>query len=178
MLMCSRYGYRFKTTTINRYVICPFSQILTTSLRRKWRNASMVGSRLKETGRLTSYSKARRWRNYVPAKQTISGFLYTHENGGLKFLTFGLIGADRHWLFRFIVPVTGVQYAVQNVDFSKLYPAGTIEDLALTNFETSWKTCSVVLPAKLERRMVIPLTWSSWATAWTRSFLLLRGDGV
>jgi hypothetical protein len=72
--------------------------------------------------------------NYVPANQTISGFLYTHENGGLKFLTFGLIGADRHWLFRFIVPVTGVQYAVQSVDFSKLYPAGTIQDLSLDQF--------------------------------------------
>ena len=69
--------------------------------------------------------------DYIPAKQTVSGFVFTHEDGGLKFLTVGLLGAESHWLFRFIVPVTGVKYAVQNVDFSKLYPAGSIEDLNL-----------------------------------------------
>ena len=69
--------------------------------------------------------------DYIPAKQTVSGFVFTHEDGGLKFLTVGLLGTESHWLFRFIVPVTGVKYAVQNVDFSKLYPAGSIEDLNL-----------------------------------------------
>jgi hypothetical protein len=69
--------------------------------------------------------------NYIAAKQTVSGFVFTHEDGGLKFLTVGLLAAENHWLFRFIVPVTGVKYAVQNVDFSKLYPAGSIEDLNL-----------------------------------------------
>jgi hypothetical protein len=69
--------------------------------------------------------------NYVPAHQTASGFVYTHQDGGLKFLNLGLIGAGRHWLFRFVIPVTGVQYAVQSVDFGKLYPADKIEDLSL-----------------------------------------------
>jgi hypothetical protein len=69
--------------------------------------------------------------DYVPAKQTVSGFVFTHEDGGLKFLTVGLLGSESHWLFRFIVPVTGVKYAVQSVDFNKLYPAGSIEDLNL-----------------------------------------------
>ena len=89
--------------------------------------------------------------NYVPGNQTVSGFLYTHENGGLKFLTFGLIGAERHWLFRFIVPVTGVQYAVQSVDFSKLYPAGTIEDLSLDEFRKRLESLPCCVTSKTGR---------------------------
>jgi len=57
--------------------------------------------------------------------------VFTHEDGGLKFLTVGILGAESHWLFRFVVPVPGVKYAIQSVDFSKLYPAGSIEDLSL-----------------------------------------------
>jgi hypothetical protein len=68
---------------------------------------------------------------YIPPKQTVSGFVFTHEDGGLKFLTVGLLGAESHWLFRFVIPVPGVKYAVQNVNFDKLYPEGTIEDLNL-----------------------------------------------
>ncbi len=68
---------------------------------------------------------------YVPAKRTVSGFVFTHEDGGVKFLTVGLLAAESHLLFRFVVPVTGAKYAVQSVDFSNLYPEGSIEDLNL-----------------------------------------------
>ncbi len=68
--------------------------------------------------------------NYVGAHQTATGFVYTHEDGGLKFLNIGLLGAGKPWFFRFVVPVPGVQYAVQSVDFSKLYPPDKIEDLS------------------------------------------------
>ena len=104
--------------------------------------------------------------NYVPGNQTVSGFLYTHENGGLKFLTFGLIGAERHWLFRFIAPVTGVQYAVQSVDFSKLYPAGTIEDLGLDEFRKRLESLPCCVASKTGRANGDPLN------------LVVVGDGV
>ena len=69
--------------------------------------------------------------NDVAAHESAAGFVYTHEDGGLKFLNIGLLGADKPRFFRFVVPVHGVQYAVQSVDFSKLYPPDKIEDLTL-----------------------------------------------
>lgn len=69
--------------------------------------------------------------NFIAAHQTVSGFVYTHEDGGLKFLNIGLLGSDKPQFFRFVVPITGVQYAVQSVDFTKLYPPDKIEDLNL-----------------------------------------------
>ena len=95
--------------------------------------------------------------NYVPANQTISGFLYTNADGGLKFLTVGLIGIERYWLFRFIVPVTGVQYAVQSVDFSKLYPAGTIEDLSLDQLRKQLQSLQCCVTSKTGKANGDPL---------------------
>ncbi len=68
---------------------------------------------------------------YVAAHRTASGFVYTHEDGGLKLLNVVLAGAERVRRFRFVVPVTGVQYAVQRVDFAGLYPPETIQDITL-----------------------------------------------
>ena len=70
---------------------------------------------------------------YVPAHSVISGFVYTHADGGLKLVNIGLLaeGTRQSWRFRFIMPVTGREYAAQRVDFRGLYPAGTIEDLDL-----------------------------------------------
>ena len=70
---------------------------------------------------------------YVPAHSVISGFVYTHADGGLKLVNIGLLadGAHESWRFRFIVPIVGREYAVQRVDFRGLYPAGTVEDLDL-----------------------------------------------
>jgi hypothetical protein len=95
--------------------------------------------------------------NYVPANQTISGFLYTNADGGLKFLTVALIGIERYWLFRFIVPVTGVQYAVQSVDFSKLYPAGTIEDLSLDQLRKQLQNLQCCVTSKTGKANGDPL---------------------
>ena len=69
--------------------------------------------------------------NNVAAHHTISGFVYTHEDGGLKLLNVGLVGAGMSWHFRLVIPLGGIQYAVQNVDFGKLYPPDTIRDLTL-----------------------------------------------
>lgn len=104
--------------------------------------------------------------NYVPANQTISGFLYTHEDGGLKFLTVGLIGTDRYWLFRFVVPVTGVQYAVQRVDFNTLYPAGTVEDVGLDQLRKLLENLQCCVTNKSGKENGDPLN------------LVVVGDGV
>jgi hypothetical protein len=78
--------------------------------------------------------------NYVAAHQTAAGFVYTHEDGGLKFLNIGLLGAGKPLFFRFVVPVPGVQYAIQSVDFSKLYPPDKIEDLSIDQLRSKLET--------------------------------------
>ena len=46
---------------------------------------------------------------------------------GLKSVNVGLATARGIVPFRFVVPIAGVQYAVQRVDFSKLYAPDTIK---------------------------------------------------
>ena len=73
---------------------------------------------------------------YVPAHGTASGFVYTHEDGGLKLVNVGVAAATRIVPFRFAVPIAGVQYAVQRVDFGRLYPPGTMQDMTLEQLRT------------------------------------------
>ena len=73
----------------------------------------------------------------MAAHDTASGFVYSHEDGGLKLVNRGLGGGKRIVPFRFVVPVAGIQYAVQRVDFSGLYPPDTIgEDVTLEQLRT------------------------------------------
>ena len=68
---------------------------------------------------------------YVAAHRSASGFVYTHVDGGLKLVSVGLATDRRIMPFRFVIPIAGVQYAVQRVDFGGLYPPGTIQDMTL-----------------------------------------------
>ncbi len=73
---------------------------------------------------------------YVAAHRTASGFVYSHEDGGLKLVNVALAAPRRIVPFRFVVPVAGVQYAVQRVDFSSLYPPDAIQDMTLEQLRT------------------------------------------
>jgi hypothetical protein len=73
---------------------------------------------------------------YLPPHSTTSGFVYTHADGGLKFITVALIAAGRLASFHFALPIPGREYAVQRVDFSSLYPPGKVEDLDLEQLRT------------------------------------------
>ena len=68
---------------------------------------------------------------YLPPHSVTSGFVYTHADGGLKFLTVALIAGERLAGFHFALPIPGREYAVQRVDFAGLYPPGQVEDLTL-----------------------------------------------
>jgi hypothetical protein len=57
-------------------------------------------------------------------------------DGGLKLVSVGLATDRRIVPFRFVIPIAGVQYAVQRVDFSGLYPPGTIQDMTLETLRT------------------------------------------
>jgi len=68
---------------------------------------------------------------FVPAHQIGAGFVFTHREGGLKFLNAGFVGAGQQLDFRFVLPIGGLTYAVQKVDFGGLYPPGTIQAVDL-----------------------------------------------
>lgn len=68
---------------------------------------------------------------YLPPHSVTEGFVYTHADGGLKFLTVALIAGQRLAGFHFALPIPGREYAVQRVDFAGLYPPGQVEDLDL-----------------------------------------------
>jgi LssY-like putative type I secretion system component LssY len=67
----------------------------------------------------------------IPQGRTVAGFVFTHREGGLKFLQVGFETGSQEIIFRFVLPVDGVSYAVQKVDFSKLYPANMVEAVDL-----------------------------------------------
>ena len=67
----------------------------------------------------------------IPQQRTVAGFVFTHREGGLKLLQVGF-ETDREMLrFRFVLPVDGVSYAIQNVDFRSIYPPDTVEAVDL-----------------------------------------------
>jgi hypothetical protein len=69
--------------------------------------------------------------------QTISGFVFTHRETGLKFLTIGLLRADRREEARFVVPVSGPGFAVEQVDFDALYPADKLTTVDLAGLKAA-----------------------------------------
>jgi hypothetical protein len=68
----------------------------------------------------------------IPQKQTVAGFVFTHREGGLKLPQVGLQSGSEEFLFRFVQPVGGVTYAIERVEFGRIYPPGTIEDVDIT----------------------------------------------
>jgi hypothetical protein len=103
---------------------------------------------------------------YVAAHRTASGFVYTHEDGGLKLLNVGLVGSRRVTRFRFVIPVAGVQYAVQRVDFAGLYAPGTIQDMSLEELRTKLESLPCCVKNKSGNANGDPLN------------LVIVGDGV
>jgi LssY-like putative type I secretion system component LssY len=80
---------------------------------------------------ITAAIERARMPEFVPEKQSAKGFVFTHREGGLKLFTVGFETGTEELLFRFALPIRGVSYAVQKVDFGNIYPPGTIEDVDL-----------------------------------------------
>ena len=58
--------------------------------------------------------------NTIPPRQTAAGFVLTHREGGIKFLNASFVGAGQQLDFRFVLPLGGRNYAVQQIDLSRL----------------------------------------------------------
>jgi hypothetical protein len=93
----------------------------------------------------------------IPQGQTVNGFVFTHREGGLKLLQVGLESSSEEFLFRFIQPVGGATYAIERVDFGKIYPAGTIEDLDITKLREKLEELPCCTTNKLGDRNGDPL---------------------
>ncbi len=76
----------------------------------------------------------------VGPHQTASGFVFTHREGGLKFLNAAFVEAGRQLDFRFVIPIDGTTYAVQKTDLGNLYPPGTIEAVDLDGLRARLET--------------------------------------
>src|SRR6204780_366584 len=68
----------------------------------------------------------------VLQRQAAAGFVFTHREGGLKLFGVGFETGSEELLFRFALPVRGGSYAIEKVDFSNIYPPGSVEDIDLT----------------------------------------------
>ena len=67
----------------------------------------------------------------IPQRQAAAGFVFTHREGGLKLFGGGFETGSEELLFRFALPVRGGSYAIERVDFSNIYPPGSVEDIDL-----------------------------------------------
>lgn len=67
----------------------------------------------------------------IAAHGTAAGFVFTHREGGVKFLEIGFAADGTELLFRYVLPVGGKSLAIEKVDFAGIYPPGTIHDVDL-----------------------------------------------
>ena len=76
----------------------------------------------------------------IPQHQAATGFVFTHREGGLKLFGVGFETANEELLFRFAISVGGGSYAVEKVDFSNIYPPGSVEDIDLATLHKRLET--------------------------------------
>ncbi|MFO1104928.1 MAG: LssY C-terminal domain-containing protein [Amaricoccus sp.] len=73
----------------------------------------------------------------VPPRSRVSGYVFTHRETGLKFVTITLGRADEEEDFRFILPVAGPKLAVEQVDFGRIYPPDAIREVDLAGLRAA-----------------------------------------
>lgn len=67
----------------------------------------------------------------IPQRRTAAGFVFTHREGGLKLFSIGFESGKEELLFRFALPIRGMSYAVQRIDFGSIYAPGAVKDVDL-----------------------------------------------
>ena len=97
-----------------------------------WKNHFFLGG--SENSAMDTHFRKQQIHRFVPPGQTISGFLFTRLDEGIKPVTIDLQSADGDAkTFFFSVPVPGLPVDSDQVDFDALYPEEAIvriEDLA------------------------------------------------
>ena len=67
----------------------------------------------------------------VPPAGIVSGYVFTHRETGLKFITVAMVRDQQELRFRFVIPITGPALAVERVDLDQIYPADAIREVDL-----------------------------------------------
>ena len=67
----------------------------------------------------------------IPPAGNVSGFVFTHLETGLKFITVAVVSDQQELRFRFAVPVAGPTLAVQRVDLDRIYSPEALHDVDL-----------------------------------------------
>jgi len=67
----------------------------------------------------------------VPPAGIVSGYVFTHRETGLKFITVAMVRNQQELKFRFVVPVAGPALAVERADLNQIYAADAIRELGL-----------------------------------------------
>jgi LssY C-terminus len=101
-----------------------FSEAEVEQLLRAWWRGSANAS-------ITAAVARAPMQDIILPKQTAAGFVFTHREGGLKLFSVGFETGTEELLFRFALPIRGVSYAIQKIDFGNIYPPGTVEDVDL-----------------------------------------------
>ncbi len=67
----------------------------------------------------------------IPPHSTVSGYVYTNHDPGVKAFAVELFGAKDHRIFEFMQIVPGFEADFMRVDFDNLYAPGEVRDLDL-----------------------------------------------
>lgn len=78
---------------------------------------------------LTLHFQALSFEDYIPPGTTISGFVHTHLDEGIKHVNVTLAGLKTYKTFSFIVPIPDMRVDFQKVEYEALYGADDFEAL-------------------------------------------------
>src|SRR5262245_56213910 len=67
----------------------------------------------------------------VPPAGIVSGYVFTHRETGLKFITVAMVRDQQELRFRFVIPVAGPALAVERVDLDNIFPADAMREVDL-----------------------------------------------
>ncbi len=75
---------------------------------------------------------------FIDSQRTVSGFVYTNIDEGLKYVSVDLVREGQYNSFWFVLDVPGLKADYKLVDFKSLYPEGEITDLEDEEALRSW----------------------------------------
>jgi hypothetical protein len=102
--------------------------------------------------------RARRLPAFVePGGTTVSGFIFTNLDEGVKYVSLELFGAGYAEVrrFAFLAPVPGLDTDYQHVQLDKLYAPGEIRNLDENGLREWLESCPAASRAVIERATVI-----------------------
>lgn len=67
----------------------------------------------------------------IPARETVSGFVFTNRDLGMKVVNITLLSREQSWYASFLHDVPGIKLDVEKVDIDQLYAAHETRDLSL-----------------------------------------------